>query len=1143
MGVVYLAEQETPLRRLVALKLIKPGMDTRQVVGRFETERQALALMDHPNIAAVFDAGSTSEGRPYFVMEFVDGAAITDYCDRERLSTRDRLALFMQVCAAVQHAHQKGVIHRDLKPSNVLVAERDGHALPKVIDFGTAKAVGGAGNATATQGGQGMVLGTLEYMSPEQAALSADIDTATDVYSLGVLLFELLVGRLPFDTDELRAAGYDEIRRVIRESDPPKPSVRVERRSDKSGPAARARQTDAPGLTRQLRGDLDWITLKALEKDRKRRYATVAAFATDIGRFLDDQPVDARPPSSTYRIRKFTRRNRGAVAAAVTLFVVLVAGLAASLSQYLRAEGARIEADRRRTEAVSERARADSARASAEGATAEANIQKLDAERQRLMATQETQRAVAALDLADYRNYVNTITAADAEIRASQFADAREQLLTVPVARRGWEWALLFLRAEKTLLTVADRARCGWSESTGTGYVNVNGFGLDTLVKDPDGKHVYFRYCNRVNVWNTETLEHSVVGPTPGNVVAAARSGRSIEYSSASDNATSWAEKKWNVYAVDSIGRQLPKLIGTVERQPACADLSRDGRILALGLRPLVTAAPTAPFPTEIETDIFEVWDVENARRIWQVRLPKPPSRDTRINGEFHCVVKLSPDTTLLATSGAVIRLWVAATGVLVHADSGQAGVYPQAIAFSPTARQLAIGRRNGLIDVLDFVNANWTVKSLDGADIVRPRPLNARDEPERTADVSNLRHEEVRAIAFASDGRTIVSALQDRVIAWDLQSTRARRVLDTHQSVVTGLVVHEQLVYSSHKDATVKVEHLEAFSGITKLEGSTSPLFSTFAMSADGRTVAAASVFGSLTVWHPDEGSEILVRPAQGTRVGFGQVVPLADNRTILTGLNSLGTLMRWDSETRQGVSLPTMDRTEPDCDVRGREGLHLNLAAVSPSNRYLAMNLGRCVVIRDLATARTLAILRVDRPGYSSSGRPVRFLSDESLLVFADHRRLPALGGRAVMRWNWTTNQLSAERFFPGYADRYRVVAASDDGRRIAVGGEGFVMVWDGTLARQIGRIPVPPFPLMALSADGTRLATVSADQTSVLVWDTATSQLLLTLTDDDVRKFIAFAPSGQLIAANSSGGLTIWETQRPKCPQCPKIPGSVK
>jgi hypothetical protein len=210
------------------------------------------------------------------------------------------------------------------------------------------------------------------------------------------------------------------------------------------------------------------------------------------------------------------------------------------------------------------------------------------------MATQETQRAVAALDLADYRNYVNTITAADAEIRASQFADAREQLLTVPVARRGWEWAHLFLRAEKTLLTVADRAPCTWSENTGLGGVN-RGV-LDTLVKDPDGKHVYFRYCNRVNVWNTETLEHSVVGPTPGNVVAAARSGRSIEYSSASDEATPWPERKWNVYAADSIGRQLPKLIGTVERQPGCADLSRDGRILALGLRPLVTAAPTGPF-------------------------------------------------------------------------------------------------------------------------------------------------------------------------------------------------------------------------------------------------------------------------------------------------------------------------------------------------------------------------------------------------------------------------------------------------------------------------------------------------------------------------------------------------------------------
>jgi serine/threonine protein kinase/WD40 repeat protein len=754
MGLVYLAEQEAPLRRLVALKLIKPGMDTRQVVARFETERQALALMDHPNIAAVFDAGATADGRPYFVMEFVEGVTITEYCDRGRLSTSDRLALFVQVCAAVQHAHQKGVIHRDLKPSNVLVTERDGHALPKVIDFGTAKAIGGAWNATATPGGQGMVLGTLEYMSPEQAALSADIDAATDVYSLGVLLYELLAGRLPFDTDELRAAGYDEIRRVIRESDPPRPSVRVGQRSDKSGAAARARQTDTPGLTRQLRGDLDRITLKALEKDRKRRYATAAAFATDIGRFLDDQPVEARPPSSTYRIRKFAKRHRGAVAAAVSLFVVLVAGLAASGWQYLRAEHARME------------------------------IHRLDAER-RLM---EMQQALAPVqDLAAYRNYVITIAAADGEVRAHRFSEARGRLLTVPVARRGWEWDHLFVRAD-----------------------------------------------------------------------------------------------------------------------------------------------------------------------------------------------------------------------------------------------------------------------SMDG---------------------------------------------------------------------------------------TVRGEALQG-SGVTKLNGST-PTLGVFAQSADGRMVANGSLNGSVTVWHPEEHRQVLVQPPVAATIGHGvslsMAIPLSDNRTILTGLRTLGSVMRWDSETGQSVSLPTIDRLEPGC-VMGSAG-----AAVSPNERYLAISQGECVVVRDLATARTVATLRVDRPGFDVSfASYVGFLSDESILVTARHRQQtqrPSAASNSAMRWNWTRNRVYADRLFPIPTANYLVVASSPGGRRIALGLEGFATIWDGLLDRPIGRIPIATnpgpriTPMMAMSMDGARLAIATNEQTSVLIWDTATSQVLLTLTDDDAHTYLAFTPSGQLIAANASGGLTIWETQRRK------------
>jgi serine/threonine protein kinase/tetratricopeptide (TPR) repeat protein len=326
MGTVYLAEQREPIRRRVALKVVKLGMDTAQVLARFDNERQALAMMDHPNIARIFDAGATSRGRPYFVMEYIEGASITQYCDRKRISTKERLALFLAVCRAVQHAHQKGVIHRDLKPSNVLVSEQDGTPIPTVIDFGIAKATDkwAVENMLLTQFGQ--VVGTPEYASPEQAdTITGEIDQVSDVYSLGVLLYELLIGAVPFDTATLRNAGLAEMLRIIREEEaPPLPRKLTSMGAAASDIAAR-RQTDPVSLRRLVDGDLNSITMKALEKGRERRYASVADLAADIQRHLEHRPVLASPPSRLYRTRKFLRRQRLAAigAAAGLLFVVL----------------------------------------------------------------------------------------------------------------------------------------------------------------------------------------------------------------------------------------------------------------------------------------------------------------------------------------------------------------------------------------------------------------------------------------------------------------------------------------------------------------------------------------------------------------------------------------------------------------------------------------------------------------------------------------------------------------------------------------------------------------------------------------------------------------------------------------------------
>jgi eukaryotic-like serine/threonine-protein kinase len=409
MGTVWMAQQTEPVKRLVAIKLVKAGMDSRQVIARFEAERQALALMDHPNIAKVLEAGTTGAGRPYFVMDLVKGVPITRYCDEHLLTPRQRLELFVPVCQAVQHAHQKGIIHRDLKPSNVLVALYDGKPVPKVIDFGVAKAAGQSLTDKTLVTGFGAIVGTLEYMSPEQAEVNQlDIDTRSDNYSLGVLLYELLAGSPPFTRKEVENAGMLEMLRLIREQEPTKPSTRLSTAEGLPTLAAN-RGMEPAKLTKLVRGELDWIVLKALEKDRSRRYDTASAFAADVQRYLNDEPVLAGPPSRWYRFRKFARRNRGAfvvVAAAVVVVLLAVAGL--GVSNWL------IRQERDEKEWALDKAMRETQRA---------NQEKAHAQRQRDRANLNL--AAARKAVKDYLSLV----AQDRRLRTGDFHKLRKELL------------------------------------------------------------------------------------------------------------------------------------------------------------------------------------------------------------------------------------------------------------------------------------------------------------------------------------------------------------------------------------------------------------------------------------------------------------------------------------------------------------------------------------------------------------------------------------------------------------------------------------------------------------------------------------------------------------------------------------------
>jgi WD40 repeat protein/tRNA A-37 threonylcarbamoyl transferase component Bud32 len=708
-GVVYVAEQKEPVKRRVALKIIKLGMDTRQVVARFEAERQALALMDHPNIAKVLDAGATETGRPYFVMELVRGIKITEYCDLNNLSTGDRLDLFIAICHAIQHAHQKGIIHRDIKPSNILVTLHDGVPVPKVIDFGIAKATQGELTEKTVYTQLQQCIGTPAYMSPEQAEMSGlDVDTRSDIYSLGVLLYELLTGGTPFDREELAKAGWDEMRRTIRETEPLRPSTRLSKMQPANATElAKRRGVDVSRLVALLRGDLDWIVMKCLEKDRTRRYETANGLARDIVRHLHHEPVTACPPSAAYRFRKLVRRNQLAFAAAGAVVFTLVFGIIGSTWQMVRAKRAEQEQHAQRVFAEKARAEAEKARAEAEKARAEADKSRIATDTQR-------QRAEAGEWLARQRAYaadmqlVQQSLSADNLVRALELLN-RHKPLAGQEDLRGWEWRYLW----QFCRTDAISELC---QRQGSIYgLSLSGDGQWLAIGD---------VRSGLSVLNMTTRQEITVPDVRGRIRAAfAPQGPLL---AASTNKTPYRIVIWNIDSRRTV-RELPlsgeciglsfsadgqTLITSTEEAASALTLWRieDGsairRVAAPEIRGVMEGTPfaaTADLKScahGTQSQELRVVDLSSGRKLWH--------NEGAARGNTVGSLAFSRDGRLLASGAAyedpVIRLWDVASGKLIRVLEGHRG-WVAALLFWPDGKKLASASTDRTIRIWDVAS------------------------------------------------------------------------------------------------------------------------------------------------------------------------------------------------------------------------------------------------------------------------------------------------------------------------------------------------------------------------------------------------------------------------------------------------------
>jgi len=912
MGVVYMAEQQEPVRRKVALKVIKLGMDTKQVIARFEAERQALALMDHPNIAKVLDAGLTDTGRPYFVMELVQGVPITEFCDKNHLSIAERIKLFIPVCQAIQSAHQKGIIHRDLKPTNILVTLNAGVPHPMVIDFGVAKATNQKLTEKTLFTNYATMIGTPAYMSPEQAEMSQlDVDTRTDIYGLGVLLYELLTGTTPFPEKRLRSVGYQEMQRIIMEEQPERPSTRL-RRTQTLGKSLSARSPlPAPRST-----DLDWIVMKCLEKDRARRYETANGLATDLQRHLNNEPVVARPPSKAYQVQKFVRRNRVMVTAAAIIGVVLVLGTLVSAWQAVRARQAEREQSRLREAA--QKAQANEAE-----------------ERQRA----EAQAYVANMNLAQQAWEQN-------DLRRFQVLLDR----TASYPDRGFEWYYWQRQMHSELLTLRghsgavssvafspdgrrivtgsyDHTAKVWEADTGQALLTLGGHGgrITSVSCSPDGRRMATGNSDHTaTVWDTATGKELVtLKGHNGAVLSVAFSPDGQQVATGSEDATA---KVWDA----ATGKALLTLTGHTERV-ATVVFSPDGRRVAtasydktarvwdaasgekmltlVGHSNAVASVAFCPDGQRIVTGGFD-----GTVRVWEMASGRQSSTFNDLWGVWSAA--FSPDGRRILAGGGdcTARVWEAAGGKTLLTLKGHRQAVCS-VAFSPDAQRIVTGSNDGTAKVWRSApsdealtlrgHSNWVMSlafSPDGRRLVTgslDRTAKVWDATSAEALLTLNGHtDDVRAVALSPDGRWIVTGSADNTAkVWDPTTGNDLRTLRGHTAIVLGVAIAPDggRIATASLDQTARVWDAASGQPLLTLKGHLSYVLSV-AFSPDGRRIATGSFDNTAKVWDAVSGSELLTLAGHEGLVRTAAFSP--DGRQIVT-CSADGTAAVWEAES----------------------------------------------------------------------------------------------------------------------------------------------------------------------------------------------------------------------------------------------------